>query len=346
MSNDYLLNILDKFKSIKISDIQLDPFGYCNARCWFCPVSTHGNIHAYSKHMEIGTLEKILEDIYSERISPNGLISSRLTQIHTAHYNEILLYKYFEEFLQLLSRFNFRMVILSNGVNLTPQKIDIINRYSSSISGIHLNIPAFERELWSERTGLQPAQFDLLMENLQYAEIHLQYFIRMNALTIGVNCPTDSSMDNNGGIMTQMKHFPHINLDPISGELSTQMSIARSKFASIPVGAETHLHDRAGMLHEASVFSNSTQINIKKQQKVTGCSYGYNGRIFGWLNINSRAEAFLCCNDFKYEYVFGDLSQDTISNIWLGMRHAEVVNLALNGICSRCIHSVWGNTNV
>lgn len=346
MNNENLFDILQKFKSVKISDIQIDPFGYCNAKCWFCPVSTHGNITSYSKHMELDMLEKILQDIYSEKLSPTGIISSRLTQIHTAHYNEILLYKYFEEFLQLLSRFDFKMVILSNGVNLTPQKIDIINKYSSSVSGIHLNIPAFERELWAERTGMRPSGFDSLIDNIKYAETNLQYFVHINAFTIGVNCPTAYSMDTHGGAMTKMQNFPSIDLDPACGELQTQISIARSIFPSIPVNSEEHLHDRAGMLDEAAVFSNAIKLNPQKRAKAVGCEYGSNGRIFGWLNINSKAETFLCCNDFKYEYVFGNLLTHKLRDVWLSRQHAEVVDMALANICTKCIHAVWENHDV
>ena len=37
------MNIKQQFEVYKIKELQLDPFGICNARCWFCPVKYKGN---------------------------------------------------------------------------------------------------------------------------------------------------------------------------------------------------------------------------------------------------------------------------------------------------------------
>jgi MoaA/NifB/PqqE/SkfB family radical SAM enzyme len=346
VNSDLHNSILDKLKNTQISDVQIDPFGYCNAKCWFCPVSTHGNMLDYSRHMDVDVLENILFDIDSEKSKDNGIISKRLRQIHTAHYNEILLYKHFEEFLIILSKFKLKMLILSNGVNLTPEKIDIINKYKDSISGIYLNIPAFERSLWSERTGMNEFLFDSLISNLKYAEANLVYFTQKNSFSIGVNCPTYDSLSENGGIISSLSNFPNIDLRTTDGELDVQIKQAKLLFPSLRFHPETDLYDRAGLLQESSIISNLHLINKNNKKYVTDCSYGPKGRTFGWLNINSKAETFLCCNDFKYEYVFGNMRDSKLSEIWFSDKHVNTINSSFSEICTRCIHSVWADQRV
>ena len=57
------------------------------------------------------------------------------------HFNETLLYPQFEEMLKLYSKYNFKMALFSNGVNLTVEKINIILKYPETIDSIVLNIP-------------------------------------------------------------------------------------------------------------------------------------------------------------------------------------------------------------
>ena len=101
----------------KITDAQIDPFGYCNAKCWFCPVKYEGNPIHTAKHMSPDLMDKILLNLYKEK--SNGVVSPNFNHFYTAHYNEILLYKYLDEMLYLCKCYNFKTMILSNGLKQT-----------------------------------------------------------------------------------------------------------------------------------------------------------------------------------------------------------------------------------
>ena len=69
-------------------------------------------------------------------------------------------------------------MVLSNGIPLTPAKVDLIVKYKGVVNGICLNIPAFEPEVWSLRSGINIKQFDKLIVSyansiLSQRKIHL-----------------------------------------------------------------------------------------------------------------------------------------------------------------------------
>jgi hypothetical protein len=65
-------------------------------------------------------------------------------------------------------------MVLSNGVTLTPEKVDLINKYKGVVNGICLNVPAFEKDLWSKRAGVNPKLFDKLISNIE--KLNIKYY--------------------------------------------------------------------------------------------------------------------------------------------------------------------------
>jgi len=45
----------------------------------------------------------------------------------------------------------------------------------------------------------------------------------------------------------------------------------------------------------------------------------------------------LCCNDYNFEYKFGDFNTQTLREMWFSDLHAEVVEKAYGSICTRCL---------
>ena len=84
--------IKEQFKNHKISQMQLDPNGFCNAGCWFCPVAYKGNPTHAKQNMPISLLNKIIDNIIKERDKENGLVDKNFSGFYTSHYNETLLY--------------------------------------------------------------------------------------------------------------------------------------------------------------------------------------------------------------------------------------------------------------
>ena len=55
-------HIQNQFQQYKINQLQLDPFGVCNAKCWFCPVVLKGNPKEGREVMSPELLEKIIKN--------------------------------------------------------------------------------------------------------------------------------------------------------------------------------------------------------------------------------------------------------------------------------------------
>lgn len=335
--------IKENLNKLKITDAQIDPFGYCNAKCWFCPVKYEGNpIHA-AKHMSLDVLDKILYELYKEKKDVNGIVSSSFEHFYTAHYNEILLYKHLEELLLLTRCYGFKTMILSNGINLTDEKVEILKKYKDVISGINLNIPAFEDGLWQERSGITRYSFDYLKSNIKRTMDAFPEYVKNKTFSIGVNIPTSRNLYENGGWIEMMENAPKIDLNPVNGESYQQISIAKKLFPELNIYSFESLIDRAGILAKYKVINNNKSIsNFKNEkQEVINCANGLSGRIYGWVHVNSLGELFLCCNDYNFEYVFGNIKEQSLKEIWQSDKHIEIIEKALKKICASCSSAVW-----
>ncbi len=308
----------------KIGVAQIDPFSWCNARCWYCPVRYVPQPPQARRHMPVALFEKIIKELCEER-DRGGIVSPGFNFIYTAHYNEILLYRHFEEMLKVLRRYKLRTMVLTNGIALSRKKVELIKEYDDVVGGqVCINISAFEEGKWIENTlsgnGFGPIAmrraFHRTMKNIRHASEHL------SGVSIQINEPDRAQANRQEGIARQM--FPSLNLRTVPG-----------------------LSDRAGILHEAGVISNHEDIARKSAGKphVVGCSNtfsGIDGRHFGWLHVNALGKAILCCNDYRFDYTFGDLNSDTLKDIWLSDRHIETIERSFKEICRKCSMAVWG----
>lgn len=315
----------------KIKFLQLDPFGYCNAKCWFCPVKYVPQPEEGLGVMSIELVEKILADIDQERKRSDGIVHQAFNLVTLSHYNEILLYKHFDELLGLLRKYSFKCYVLSNGVPLSKQKTDIIKEYKDVVSHVGLNVPAFERSLWAKRTGFTEDHFDRLIENLKYAQENLRHL--GEDLQIGVNGIDAGPIG--GGYVKVGSEFEsqEYNLDSKAGEHQTQFELGKKMFPGFKVH-KNYLYDRAGMIDH--IVTNKPWIAKNRQtRKVTGCNNG-GDRAKEWLNVNSAGQAFLCCNDYHFDYKFGDLNTQSVREVWLSELRAQTVAKAYNEICKNC----------
>ncbi|MGI6224734.1 MAG: radical SAM/SPASM domain-containing protein [Peptococcales bacterium] len=347
LDNETTDNISKKLQHHKITMAQIDPFSYCNSKCWYCPVAYIPNPRYAVKHMPIDLLRKIISDLVEEKNQDNGIVSENFNFIYTGHYNEILLYKYFKDMLDLLREFNIKTIILSNGVPLTREKTDIITQYEDVVTGICLNIPAFDEETWTKRTGMNNKIFSKLIDNIKYAVQRLPDMVASRQFSIQINGVNKNSFIENGGWLERGQKFPQdIDLDPQYGELKTQENLAKSHFPGVNIYTVPSLIDRAGLLDRAGIMSNKRAIDIhlKKDKKVViGCHNGFEvgGRVFGWLHVNSVGQAFLCCSDYNFGYVFGDFNTQTLREIWFSDLHKQVIQKAFKEICIDCTSSEW-----
>jgi MoaA/NifB/PqqE/SkfB family radical SAM enzyme len=328
-----LESIKNKLQTNKIKALQLDPFGYCNARCWFCTVKYQELPMQTRTHMSVDLLEKIFANIAAEKTRTNGLVDPSFRSYYTAHYNEILLYKHFEDLLRISRDYGLQTVILSNGTTLTPERTDLIKLYPDVVGKITLNVPAFERDLWSRRSGIDASVFDKLISNIKYAIEQLSPKISINIQINGI----DQNSFHPNSKLEAGPEFDSLNIDINNqyGELEQQLQLAQKLFPNIRVFKQWALIDRAGTV--SHLISNKKHIEDKFQdgKTVTGCT-NTGDRTIDWLHINAQGHAFVCCNDYNYEYEFGDLSNQSLRDIWLSDQHAEVIDRAFKNICMNC----------
>lgn len=337
--------IRKKLKTLKIVQVQIDPNGLCNAACWFCPVKYHGNPAKGKASMPIELFEKIIANLVKEQ--EDGLIDPAFNSIYTAHYNEVLLYQHFAEMLEVLRKYKFGTMLLSNGLPLTPQKVDLIRDYPDVMWGICLNIPAIDEDLWAARSGVDKKLFHKLVSNIEYAERHLEDMEKRGGFSIQVNGLNSATLLQNGGMVEMLPKSPELDVDMEFGELKQQSMKFKAMFPKLIINEYQFLIDRNGHLDKSGVISQQKAIKKyvqKEHTRVIGCAHGSEegGRVFGWLHVNAVGDTILCCNDYDFETVFGNLAQRSLREVWLSDKHTEVIERSFNNFCTTCSSAVWG----
>jgi len=321
----------------QIQLLQLDPNGLCNSGCWFCPVAYSPNPEVGRKNMPLETVRSILTQL---KEGMGDFVSPQFTFVYTAHYNEVLLYKDFHGMLDLLRELSLRTMVLTNGIPLTPEKTDLIKEYQDVVDLINFNIPSADPEVWSRMTGKNPKIHNRVTDNLNYAVSQLP----AHMLSIQVNGIDERSLPVNGGWMQPLENMPVLDLSPETGDLSNALRDFKRIFPTINVFSNIGLVDRAGYLDKAKVMTNMPAIERynKKGTKVVGCT-NMGDRTKTWLHVNANGDVFICCNDYDFETVFGNVNDSSIKEIWESNRRIEMIEHSFKTLCTTCSHAVWSD---
>lgn len=340
MTKDDIQSYLHQFQ---IHDLQLDLNGVCNAKCWFCPVA----YETAPKHsnMSIENVKKILDNIVSQR---GKLISENFKHIYTAHYNEILLYPHYEEFLQLLKERDLTTMVLTNGVTLTPAKIDLLKRNQDVISGICLNIPAIEKEEWIKQVGLSAKLHDRLLNNINYLHEVFEDRIANSNVSVVMNGISENSFFEKGGWIEKGTSMKVAN-----SCLEDQYEKFKLAYPKLHIYKNPSIVDRDKLLEKNNIISLSkaTDKYNKTGRRFIGCRNGsesfkegeMTGRPFGWLHVNSLGNAFLCCQDFHMKSTFGNLIENDLETVWYSDEHIELIQNSFMGACATCNYAQWSD---
>lgn len=329
----------------KISMAQIDPNGLCNVGCWFCPVRYAENPLAQRTTMPIELFENIINQLVAGR---GTFVSETFDFIYTAHYNEVLLYKYFPEMLEILRKNNIRTIVLTNGTSLTKARTDLIKEYQDVVYGICFNMPASEPEEWARATGKPVKMFDKLIEQVSYAVEQLPEMIAKNTMSIQVNGINKNSLVEYGGWIQQLINAPVMDMDPATGTLAKMKNGWVERFPQLNIYEMPYLVDRNGHLDTHQVITNIGGIREKEQQgktRVIGCGNGkeVGGRPNGWLHVAANGDTFICCNDYDFETVFGNVNEKPISDIWMSIEHKMMTVKSFENFCKTCVHAIWGD---
>lgn len=336
ITKDSIRNSLEKFK---IKSIQFDLNGFCNSHCWYCPVKYEPQ--PLRQNMPIKDVEKILDNIINEK---GKLIDDKFYHIYTSHYNEIVLYPYFEDYLKLLKERNLHTSVLTNGVGLTPKISDLIFKYNECITGVHFNIPAIEENEWSKQTGFNINLYDKLINNIDYLT---KLFENIGKISLVINGFNSAALYGNGGWIEKLDNFPDIP----DSMLKEQEILFREKFPTIKITANENIIDRNYLLEKNNIYSLSKAVKLyNKKTEILGCRNGsfsfkegeLTGRIYGWLHINSFGDLFLCCQDYEQNTKFGNVLDTSIHDVWFSDEHVDVIYHELNnGMCVNCNYTEW-----
>lgn len=328
----------------KIGAVQIDVNGLCNAGCWFCPVSYEGNPKSAIRDMELGELDHILSQLHAGK---GDFVDPNLTNIFTANYNEVLLYKNFEEMFDVYRKYGFTINILTNGTPLTKKKVDIIKKNIDVVGGILLNIPSGDKIRWSKYVNLNEKMFDKMVASVLYATEELKQLVEEDRFYLMVNGLNNNSLVENGGWLDILPGAPDLNLDVESGDLAQEVLLLKSLFPSIQVFPAHHLYDRAGHLADSGIIDQTSAINkylAEEGKKVIGCNggLGIRSRTNEWIHINPNGDFFICCADFDFKTVYGNSNKSTIKDIWLSKERTDMIEDSYSSMCTRCSAAIWG----
>lgn len=326
--------------NIPIMYIQLDPNGLCNAKCWFCPVAYEGNPKSAQVNMPIEMMEDILKQLNDGR----GDFVEHNAFIVPYNFNEVLLYPHFEQMLQLFQKYNFKMPISTNAVNLTKNKIDLIKQYPDVVVRILLNVPSAFKDDWSKQTGFNAKLFDKTISNIRYAIDELPHLIVNKKISFIFNHITKESLDDETGWVELMENSPIKNLDVENDYSEKTINEFAKIFPEIDYIEKHEVLDRLGFLDRIGIFTNAKYRirDIKKNKtNVIGCDFDGDSQTEFSMHINGNGDVHLCCQDFNFESVYANVKDKTIKEIWHSQEKRDAINQAYKTFCRDCQYAVW-----
>jgi MoaA/NifB/PqqE/SkfB family radical SAM enzyme len=250
--------------------------------------------------------------------------------------------------LEVLRKNKIRTIVLTNGTPLTKARTDLIREYQDVVYGICFNIPASEPEEWARATGKPVKMFDKLIEQVTYAVEQLPDMVASKAMSIQVNGINKNSLVEYGGWIQTLKDAPEMDMDPDTGTLARMKNGWVDRFPGLQVYEMPYLVDRNGHLDTHQIITNKAAIESKEKkgkERVIGCGNGreVGGRPNGWLHVAANGDTFICCNDYDFETVFGNINDKPISDIWMSIEHKSMTVKSFENFCRSCVHAIWGD---
>ena len=295
--------------------------------------------------MELSELENVFSQL---RQGMGDFVDPDIKTIYSANYNEILLYKNFEEMLKLYRKYNFKTFILTNGVAFKKEKVDIISKYLDVVDGILLNIPASESKRWSEYVKMNEKLFDKVVNNVLYAMENLPELKKSGNMVLMVNGVNEKSLLKNGGWLDLLENAPAIDLDNQNGTLAKDIQNFNNIFPGLNIYESYHLYDRAGHLSDFKIIDQAPAIEkyLKpKGSKVIGCNggIGTRSRTNEWIHINPNGDLFICCADFDFKTIYGNINNKSLKDIWNSKERSDMVEESYSTMCRKCSAAIWGD---
>jgi MoaA/NifB/PqqE/SkfB family radical SAM enzyme len=327
-----------------IKAVQLDVNGICNSSCWFCPVAYAGNPKSAIRDMPIEEIENIFIQLTNGK---GDFVDPSLSTIYSANYNEVLLYKDFDKMLSLYKKYNFKTNILTNGVNLTKSKTDLLIKNRDVIQGILLNIPSSDAYTWSKYVGMNIKLFPKVISNVKYFIEENNKLSNPIFIHLMINGIDEMSLTKNGGWLDLLENAPKIDLNLKNGDLQKEYNQFKEIFPDLSISTANHLYDRAAHLETYKIMTQASAIEkyLKPNgPEVVGCNGGIEirSRTNEWIHINPNGDLFICCADYDFETIYGNAFKNSIKDIWHSKDRKDMVNKSYSTMCRSCSAAIWG----
>jgi MoaA/NifB/PqqE/SkfB family radical SAM enzyme len=224
------------------------------------------------------------------------------------HYNEPTADKRFLDQVRVLKRYGLPPAVLTNATGLTPERVDAILGMGG-LRYLSVNLSTLDRERYrQERGGDHLRQ---VMRNLDYVK----------------NKPLAPKMDMavlGKGDATHRKDFEEISAYFANTKFEIHFYEVMDRAGAIPLG----LHPKTPHKH------------------LRGCEQT-GSRVVQWVHITPLADCVLCCQDYKDQYIVGNLKQQNLDEILSGPRMAlmrrwvyGIEEAPADFICRGCIYAL------
>lgn len=224
------------------------------------------------------------------------------------HYNEPTADKRFLDQVRVLKSYGLPPAVLTNATGLTPDRVDAILGMGG-LRYLSVNLSTLDRERYKvERGGDHLRQ---VMRNLDYVK-DKPLAPKMDLAVLGK------------GDATHRKDFEEISAYFAKSLFEIHFYEVMDRAGAIPLG----LHPK------------------KPHERLRGCEQT-GSRVVQWVHITPHADCVLCCQDYKDQYVVGNLNEQSLDEILSGPRMSlmrrwvyGIEEAPADFICRGCIYAL------
>jgi Radical SAM superfamily/Iron-sulfur cluster-binding domain len=248
-------------------------------------------------------------DVYEDIARQLADYKNTLEAVFMNNYNEPTVDKHFIRQVEILKSYGLVPAVLTNGSGLTPERVDTIIKMGG-LGYLSVNLSTLNRQHYRNDRGKD--HLNLVLRHLDYAK-NLPVAPIMKIVVLG------------RGDKQQNANYQEI--------------VAR--FAGSRFQVESFkANDRAQYLAQ---YLASEMEQIKPHPTLCGCEQ-MGSRPLQHLHITAHGTCVLCCQDYGEQYVVGDLSQQTVTEILIGPELAQLRRWSYglekapdDFICRKCI---------
>jgi MoaA/NifB/PqqE/SkfB family radical SAM enzyme len=246
-------------------------------------------------------------DFYEAIVRQLAAHRATLEGVSMIHYNEPTVDKLFVDRIRLLKRYGLPPAVLTNGSGLTPKRVDAILE-AGGLRYLSINLSTLDAERYArDRRG---NHLKAVLRNLDY--------------------------------LKDRRIAPEMDI----AVLGTGDEVHRRDYEAIQ---ERFRGSRFRVLfYEVMDRAGNVAIGIRptgSARELCGCEQT-GSRPLQWLHVTPRGQCVLCCQDYHYQYVVGDLRTQTLDEILAGPEMAllrrwvyGLEEAPADFICRKCVYA-------